>query len=297
MKVLFKYISIQFAKYFFVVVVVLSLLLIISDIFSKLWGFLKAGEGARFLSYILNSIPHHIYFLIPFAVLISGVLFASILSNSGEMTAILTSGVSYVKLYLLFTPQLCLVSILTILLQEAVMPSTKAPTSQIETLLHDVFIPQEGVVAKTLDINKKIAYRVYNINTSSYHETAIVNTLPVAETKKYVSTIELLKKINERRNLMMNTRELEVEFAKRTAYPFSVFIVTFLALPFGIGHHRFYKTRASGIGLLLGFFYFGTSEVLRAFGMKEWFPVLISGWGTNIIFAILAYINHINRRI
>lgn len=276
--------------------------MVISQAFPMLWEFLKAKDIIGFFNYVLNITPYQLYFTMPFAVLIGSTIFASVLSHKGELSAIFTSGLSYIRFYTLFLPILTGIFFLIIILQEYVLPYTMNKIESIKkessSVIYDAFIPQEGIIAKIIDPKNNTAYQVYDFINEVYFEThTIKSNLPIKQQKKYMSSYELLKKIDENKSSLFYTKDLEVEFARRTAYPFSVFIVTFLALPFGLGHHRFYKTRALGIGVIIGFVYFGVGEIFKAFGMKEGFPVLITGWGSNIVFLLLAYINHISRRI
>lgn len=132
MRILALYVAREFLKHFAFLVVAFVAIYVIFDFIEKVDNFQEAGlSWATMLTFFILQIPEITTLLLPLAVLMSTVITLALMAKRNEIVAIKSSGVSLLRFSL---PILLLSLALTLalaLLNEAVVPRTKARTNYI----------------------------------------------------------------------------------------------------------------------------------------------------------------------
>ncbi len=89
-----------------------------------------------------------------------------------------------------------------------------------------------------------------------------------------------------------NINSYLLEKYKRTAYPFSTFILTFLGVTISSKKKRGGTSLNIGLGLLLSFAYIFFMQVADQFSIKGGMNPLLAVWIPNIIFTVIAFISY-----
>ncbi len=89
-----------------------------------------------------------------------------------------------------------------------------------------------------------------------------------------------------------NINSYLLEKYKRSAYPFSTFILTFLGVTISSKKKRGGTSLNIGLGLLLSFTYIFFMQVSDQFSIKGGMDPLLAVWIPNIIFTIIAFISY-----
>ncbi len=89
-----------------------------------------------------------------------------------------------------------------------------------------------------------------------------------------------------------NINSYLLEKYKRTAYPFSTFILTFLGVTISSKKKRGGTSLNIGLGLLLSFAYIFFMQVSDQFSIKGGMNPLLAVWIPNIIFTIISFISY-----
>ncbi len=132
MRILALYVAREFLKHFAFMVVAFVAIYTLFDFIEKVDNFQEAGlSWATMLTFFVLQIPEITTLLMPLAVLMSAVITLALMSKRNEIVAVKSSGVSLVR----FTFPILLISLtLTLalaLLNETVVPRTKARTNYI----------------------------------------------------------------------------------------------------------------------------------------------------------------------
>ncbi|MBN1114199.1 MAG: LPS export ABC transporter permease LptG [Oligoflexia bacterium] len=111
----------------------------------------------------------------------------------------------------------------------------------------------------------------------------------VEASSDYLTTARLRDYIVELQNIGVDPSKYEVEYYKRYSLSFAGFIMSLIGLPFAIRQHRKGGVAFNiGIGFVLVFIYWIMFSVMLSLGVSgRIFPV-ISAWGANILFIIVA---------
>jgi lipopolysaccharide export system permease protein len=108
--------------------------------------------------------------------------------------------------------------------------------------------------------------------------------------KEAMNSIELLSSISEERlRGAFNPKNLEIEFHRRTAEPFTIIILTILGLAIAGRKTRGGIGLQLAIGIGLGAVYVFLSKLSATFATSNDTPAMLGVWFPNILFAIIAY--------
>jgi len=116
------------------------------------------------------------------------------------------------------------------------------------------------------------------IETPDYFGT----TAPVAE---LMTVAELQKHIADLSESGVNVVPLSVELQRKIAFPFVTFVMSLLAVPFGVTTGRRGALYGIGIGIVLALSYWVLLHVFLAIGGAGLLPPFLAGWSANIIVA------------
>ena len=136
MRILALYVAREFLKHFAFLVVAFVGIYVLFDFIEKVDNFHEAGQSwATMLTFFVLQLPEIITLLLPLAVLMATVITLALMSKRNEIVAIKSSGVSLVR----FTLPILLLSLAftlaLALLNETVVPRTKARTNYIWDVL------------------------------------------------------------------------------------------------------------------------------------------------------------------
>jgi LPS export ABC transporter permease LptG/LPS export ABC transporter permease LptF len=79
-----------------------------------------------------------------------------------------------------------------------------------------------------------------------------------------------------------------VELQQKIAYPLSIFVLSWLALPFAFRMGRRGTVVGIGIALVLGIAYFATTALVTKLGEASLLPPSLAAWTPTVVFALLA---------
>ena len=111
-----------------------------------------------------------------------------------------------------------------------------------------------------------------------------ITTLTLPQLKRFIKQEQLRGSENINSYLL--------EKYKRTAYPFSTFILTFLGVTISSKKKRGGTSLNIGLGLLLSFGYIFFMQVSDQFSIKGGMNPLLAVWIPNLIFTIIAFISY-----
>ena len=81
----------------------------------------------------------------------------------------------------------------------------------------------------------------------------------------------------------LNVMPQAVELHRKMAFPFVTFVMTILAVPFGVSMGRRGTLYGIGLGIVLALSYWILSSVFVALGKGGLLTPLLAGWAPNII--------------
>jgi LPS export ABC transporter permease LptG/LPS export ABC transporter permease LptF len=120
--------------------------------------------------------------------------------------------------------------------------------------------------------------RPLTLETPDYFETE----QPIAE----LMTVPQLKDhIDELSSSGFNVVPLSVDLQKKLAFPFVTFVMTLLAIPFGLTTGKRGTLYGIGIGIVLALSYWTLSSAFAAIGKAGLLGPLLAGWAPNVIAA------------
>lgn len=94
----------------------------------------------------------------------------------------------------------------------------------------------------------------------------------------------------------VNVVPLQVELQRKIAFPFVTFVMSLLAIPFGVSTGRRGALYGIGIGVVIALSYWIVLHVFLAIGGAGLLPPLLAGWSANIIVAGAAAYLFLNTR-
>jgi lipopolysaccharide export system permease protein len=136
LRILAQYVAREFLKHFAFLVVAFVALYTLFDFIEKVDNFQEAGQGwATMLAFFVLQVPEITTLLLPLAVLMATVITLALMSKHNEIVAVKSSGISLFRFTL---PILLLAALITLglaILNEVVVPHTKARTNYIWDVL------------------------------------------------------------------------------------------------------------------------------------------------------------------
>jgi lipopolysaccharide export system permease protein len=132
MKVLQKYISIEFIKLFILCEVIFLAMFLVIDFIQRLDNFLEAGVlKGKILSYFLYKIPYMMVQMWPIAVLIAVIILFCALKKNNEIMAMKACGIDIFELSRHIIAVSLLLSIISFLLSDKVVPYSSSKGNEI----------------------------------------------------------------------------------------------------------------------------------------------------------------------
>jgi len=136
MRILGLYVASEFLKIFGFLLVAFVSLFTLFDFIEKVDNFYEAlVPASTMLMYFLLQVPEIISLLSPLAVLLGTIIALGLMSKRGETIAIKSSGVSVMRLTLPIVLLALTITLSTALINEMILPSTKARTNHIWNVL------------------------------------------------------------------------------------------------------------------------------------------------------------------
>ncbi len=132
MPIIYRYITIQIAKYFGIVLTFVIGIYIIVDFFEKIDDFMEAGlPYSKTIFFFILEIPSVVAQIIPICILLAVLIVFSLMNRHNEILALRSSGV---RIYYLFKPVIiigCMLSGLLLFFSDVIVPITKGKSNQI----------------------------------------------------------------------------------------------------------------------------------------------------------------------
>ncbi|HET6225188.1 MAG TPA: LptF/LptG family permease, partial [Bacteroidia bacterium] len=153
MKLLDKYIIRKFLGTFFFSLTLIILIVVVFDISEKLEDFIakKAPFKAIIFEYYFNFIPYIINLFSPLFTFIAVIFFTAQMATRTEIVAILSSGVSYRRLLYPYMLSATVITILSLLLNNFVIPhATKKQIAFEDRYIRNEFFNQDKNIHKQL---------------------------------------------------------------------------------------------------------------------------------------------------
>lgn len=148
MLLLDKYLGIQFAKYFCLVLSALVAIYFLVDFFERIDDFLGQGKNISLaISYFLLKIPTMIDTIYPISILLAGVITLGVLSHNHEFMSLKAAGVSTFRICLPIIAAALLSTLAATAMAEWVLPQTTTETNRIwhEEIHHQI---PKGIIRK-----------------------------------------------------------------------------------------------------------------------------------------------------
>ena len=132
MKIIDRYILIEFFKLFAATMTVLLSLFVLVTFFDLINDFLAGGaKFSRVVYYFILKMPEALFFMTPMAVLLSSVLTFSVLSRNREVIIMMSCGLSAFRIVLPVLVAALLLSILSFLNGDLLMPASWKQSEQV----------------------------------------------------------------------------------------------------------------------------------------------------------------------
>ncbi len=353
LKIIDRYIIRKFLSTFFISIVLIISIAIVIDLSEHLTKFLDNHVPLQLIifEYYANFIPYYTNLFLFLFVFISVIFFTSKMAAKNEITAILTSGISFFRLLLPYFYASFVVAALSWYLGNFVIPpankklvkfentyfyktspySTRNIHKQIKpgVFLYIQYFDSRNKVAHIFSIEKfvnnqlksklfakyarwdsvKSKWIVYDYFIRNYHRTyddmkfgkridTAINIIPKdLESRQIDITTLNLPQLNEfikeeRLRGSENINQYLLEKYKRTAYPFSTFILVFLGVTISSKKQKGGTGLNIGIGLTLSFAYIFLMQVSDQFSIKGGMDPLLAVWLPNLIFTVIAFISY-----
>jgi LPS export ABC transporter permease LptG/LPS export ABC transporter permease LptF len=105
---------------------------------------------------------------------------------------------------------------------------------------------------------------------------------------QFMNVLQLRSYIEELRKSGFNVTPPSVELQKKLAFPFVTFVMTLLAIPFGVGAGRHGALYGIGLGIVIALSYWILISAFVAIGRAGLLPPTLAGWAPNILVAGIA---------
>ncbi len=134
------------------------------------------------------------------------------------------------------------------------------------------------------NVYQKIKFNSYDIKLElakafSYMEKKLKD--------RELSIDEIRFKITELKKRGENVANLEIELQKRYAFPFSCIIFGLIGVPLGIQSRRSGRSYGFILTILIVLVYYFSQSTFENFGPRFGFPIILTAWGTNILFGVI----------
>ncbi len=149
---------------------------------------------------------------------------------------------------------------------------------------YDYFIRKYYADHDEITYGKKIDTTVNLVPEDLKTQNIDITTLDLPSLNKYIS--------QEKLRGSENINSYLLEKYKRTAYPFSTFILTFLGVSIAAKKQKGGTALNIGIGITLSFAYIFFMQISDQFALKGGMDPLLAVWIPNIIFGIIALISY-----
>ncbi len=182
MKIVDKFIAIDFLKsLFFITAGFLSILYIV-DFFNHLSFLSEPVESLFIVKYYLYKLPFFVYIILPFSILFSTIITYGRLNDTNQLTSLFNTGLSIYRIAIPALVTVVSLSILFFLLNDSLVSKGITASKFIENNIikhpssyeNGIFAKSKNYIlnAQTLDINNKTAYMpiLYKKNGSKFVE-------------------------------------------------------------------------------------------------------------------------------
>ena len=99
---------------------------------------------------------------------------------------------------------------------------------------------------------------------------------------------QLWRYVHELSNTGANVIPLQVDLHKKLAFPLVTFVMTLLAVPFGVSTGRRGTLYGIGLGIMIALTYWIVISAFVAVGKGGLLPPVLAGWAPNILVASAA---------
>ena len=188
MRKLDLYISKKFITTFFMALLLIICIVIIFDISEKVDYFVKneAPIKAIILEYYLNFIPYFINMFSPLFVFITVIFFTSRMAANSEFIAMLSGGISYVRILMPYVACAIFIAMLSLGLNLYVIPKSNVTRTQFE----EKYIKAKNTKFSNVHYQLSPGQFVYVESFSRWNNTAYKFTLETIEDNKLKSKLE-----------------------------------------------------------------------------------------------------------
>jgi len=182
------YISKKFITTFFMALLLIIGIVIIFDISEKVDHFVKneAPLNAIIFDYYLNFIPYFINMFSPLFVFITVIFFTSRMAANSEFIAMLSGGISYIRILVPYIGCAILIAMLSLGLNLYVIPRSNVTRTQFE----QKYIKSKNIRFRNVHYQIAPGQFVFVQSFSSYNNTAYKFTLETIENNKLKSKLE-----------------------------------------------------------------------------------------------------------
>jgi lipopolysaccharide export system permease protein len=352
LKIIDLYIIRKFLGTFIYSILLIVAIAVIFDLSEKIDDFIETSAPVRevVFDYYMNFIPYFVVLFSSLFTFISVIFFTSKMAYNTEIIAILSSGVSFMRMLLPYFISASIIMIFSFLLSNFVIP--KANKTKLE--FEEKYIHKRPQAYSRKNIHKQVEPGVfiylesystvsrtgYNFSMEKFDEGKLVSKIMADQiswdtTKNtwlmrryYIRDINGLKEtiregntkdtviklqpadFERRLNAVeaMTFRELNefidvsrmqgetnltaylIERYKRTAYPFSTYILTLIGVAVSSRKVRGGIGTQLGIGLATSFAYILFMQFSSQFAIGGSLPPLLAVWLPNLIFAVIAVV-------
>jgi len=347
--ILDRYIIKKFLSTFFIAIFLMIAVILIFDLSDKMGKFIdnKIPTKAIITEYYFSLIPYFLNIFMSLFVFISILFFTSKMAGKSEIIAILSSGVSFKRLFFPYFVVALLLASMSFVLGNFIIPQANKKRIEFENQfiyyrpnkdardIHKQISPGVYVYIKFYDVNNDIGHiftierfegstlvskfysdnifwdnekklwrannywiRDFKLQQDNFKTGSSIDTniylMPkdIKETLVNMETMNMLeldKFIEEQRlhgNQSLNYFLLEKH--KRISLPFSMFILSFIALAMSSKKIRGGTGINMGIGIVLSFAYILFSKVSDQYAIRGNMTPFLSCWTPNFIFAFIS---------
>lgn len=172
MKLIDRYIIKNFLGTFFYTIALLNLIVIVFDISEKIDDFIEKNASLYgiFFEYYIYFIPYFANLFSPLFIFIAVIFFTSRMASRTEITAILSSGVSFWRMMVPYMVAASILASISVVLNNFIIPPANAKRLQFEWTyvnnpyhfsgkdVHAQTSPGEFIYFKAFNVQRKIAY-------------------------------------------------------------------------------------------------------------------------------------------
>ena len=310
--------------YFFAIALILAIT-VMFDINEKLDSFLKAPLSATIFDYFFNFLPYFANLFSPLFTFIAVIFFTSKLADNSEVIAMLSSGISFKRLFVPYMVSAAIIAALNLYLSCYVIPP--ANVTRIEYMntyisrydnsnktgyrfsleKFDKKVLQSRLTAQTIHYDSAYHWRVNNYVIRNFNgmreeliKGATLDTIVPIEPSDFLisqndsevmTTPELRRYIiRQKERGVANIKNFEIEYERRFAMAVAAFILTAIGMSLSSRKVKGGMGINIGIGLLLSFSYILFSTVTSTFAVSGATSPMLAMWIPNIIYTVIAIV-------